>query len=129
MEIPDSMDKCVYFTRRNSEAEGKLIAWAEKKECPECHKGLMGKPIEKGKKKIRATEYVCPECGYSEGKPEHEDTLTVNVQYTCPHCQHSGEATTPYKRKSFLGVKAYVFVCDGCGAKIGIAQKMKKPKK
>ena len=29
----------------------------------------MGKPVVKGKVKIRALEYVCPECGYTEDGP------------------------------------------------------------
>ena len=60
---------------------------------------------------------------------EHEESLTMNIVYRCPDCGHEGEATTEYKRKSWQGVKAYVFVCDKCDAKIGITIKMKEPKK
>ncbi len=129
LKEPESMEEVVYFTRRSLEPKGKLKAWAFKKECPECHKALMGKPVEKGKVKIRATEYVCPNCGYSEPKAEHEATLEVSVKYTCPHCEHEGETTIPFKRKTWQGVKAFVFTCDGCGEKIGITKKMKEPKK
>lgn len=125
---PESMEQLVYFTNR-SIGNGKIKAWVYKKECPKCHKAKMGKPVEKGKVKIRASEYVCPECGFTEEKKIHEDTLTVEVKYTCPHCGNTGEATTPYIRKTFECVKAYVFECGKCGKKIGITKKMKKPKK
>ena len=89
----------------------------------------MGKPVEKGKVKIRATEYVCGECGYTEQKADHEAKLTLSVAYTCPKCDNKGEIEVPYKRKSFDGVPAFVFQCAKCGEKIGITKKMKKPKK
>ena len=84
---------------------------------------------EKGKIKIRADEYKCPECGYTETKEQHEPRLKVEVIYTCPHCGNQGEATTEYKRKSFEGVPAFVFQCGKCGNKIGLTKKMKKTKK
>ncbi len=125
---PESMDDLIYFTNRKKD---NLIikAWVYKKECPQCHKAKMGKPVEKGKVKIRAPEYICPGCGFKEEKKEHEDTLTVEIIYTCPHCSNQGEATTPYIRKSFEGVKSYVFECGKCGKKIGITKKMKATKK
>jgi len=126
---PESMEECIYFTNRTLEGDGKIMAWVYKVDCPECGKAKMGKPVEKGKVKIRAKEYVCPECSHSEEKVEHEDKLTVEVKYTCPHCSKSGEATTPYKRKSYMGVQSYVFDCNDCGQKIAITKKMKKPKK
>jgi len=130
MEMPNSMDECCYFTNRTIEGgKGKVIAWVLKEDCPECGKAKMGKPVEKGKVKIRAKEYVCPECNYTVSKEEYEPTLTVNIQYTCPHCGKSGETTTEYKRKSFQGVPSYVFTCNDCGKKIGITKKMKVPKK
>lgn len=126
---PDSMDELVYFTRRTLEPKGKLRAWTFKIDCPKCHKALMGKPTEKGKVKIRSTEYVCPACGYTEEKAEHEPKLTVCVDYECPACGNKAQATTPYKRKTWQGVPAYVFECGKCGEKIGITKKMKAPKK
>lgn len=123
------MNEVLYFTRRTLEPKGRVKAWAFKKECPECHSALMGKPVEKGKVKIRATEYVCPKCGYTEEKVAHENTLELSVDYVCPYCEHDGEVTIPFKRKTFQGVKSFVFVCDGCGEKIGITKKMKDPKK
>ncbi len=91
----------------------------------------MGKPVnpKTGKVKSRADIYVCPECGHEVNSKEFDETLKVEIQYTCPFCGKSGEATTEYKRKSYKGVKAYVFVCEHCGEKIGITKKMKVPKK
>jgi len=128
LEFPESMDECIYFTRRKTEEDGTIVAWSKKITCPDCGEAKMGKPVEKGKIKIRAKTYVCPGCGHEEEKHEHEDKLVVEVQYTCPHCSHSGETKIPYKRKKWKGVDAQVFVCDGCGEKIGITKKMKKPK-
>lgn len=127
---PESMDECVYFTNRTLEdGKGKARAWVYKTDCPKCKKAKMGKPVEKGKIKIRAKEYQCPECSYTESKEEHEPKLTVELSYTCPYCSKSGEATTEYKRKSFDGVPAYIFECGSCHKKIGITKKMKKTKK
>ena len=89
----------------------------------------MGKPVEKGKVKMRATIYVCNECGFSVPKEEIEPTLDVNVDYKCPHCGSEGQTTCKYKRKSFEGVPSYVFECGKCGKKIGITKKMKAVKK
>ena len=87
----------------------------------------MGKPRDPktGAAKIRAKEYVCPECNHTVEKIEYEDTLTANIAYTCPHCKNQGETTTPFKRKSFEGVKAIVFLCEKCKQKIPITKKMK----
>ncbi|MFO8016093.1 MAG: hypothetical protein R6U32_03240 [Candidatus Woesearchaeota archaeon] len=129
LEQPKSMDECVYFTRRTLENGGKIMAWAYRIDCPKCGKAKMGKPVEKGKVKRRAKEYICPECGHTEEKEEHEPKLTLEVIYTCPHCGHEGEAKTEYKRKTFEGVPAYVFKCEKCGNKIGVTKKMKEGKK
>jgi predicted RNA-binding Zn-ribbon protein involved in translation (DUF1610 family) len=129
LRMPESMDECLYFTNRTLGEKGKVIAWAYKIECPKCKKAKMGKPVEKGKIKIRATEYKCPACGYTEQKEEHEERLTVQAQYTCPECGHEGEAEMPYKRKSWQGVKAFVFQCESCNAKLGISKKLAQPKK
>jgi len=128
LRFPDSMDECVYFTRRKID-NGNAVAWVFREMCPKCKKALMGKPVEKGKVKIRATEYVCPECGYTVPKGEYEDSLTVNIEYTCPHCMHEGKTQASYKRKKFKGVDSIVFVCDKCGEKIPITKKMKALKK
>lgn len=129
-ELPKSMNDCLYFTRRSLENGGSIIAWVERRDCTACNKAKMGKPVGKdGKIKIRATEYVCPACGYTEEKKVHEEAATVKVLYTCPHCSHKGEATTPYKRKKFGGVDAYVFACGKCNEKIGVTKKMAEKKK
>jgi predicted RNA-binding Zn-ribbon protein involved in translation (DUF1610 family) len=125
---PESMDECVYFTRR-AIGNGHAMAWVFKEECPQCHNAKIGKPVEKGKVKIRATEYVCPSCGYKEEKEEHEEKLTMNIAYTCPHCAHQGETQVPFIRKTFQGVKAVVFECENCHEKIPVTKKMADPKK
>ena len=125
---PESTDGLVYFTNRTI-GDGKVTAWVYKIDCPKCGKAKMGKPVEKGKVKIRANEYVCPECGHTEEKVEHEEKLILEVKYTCPYCGFSGETTTEFKRKSFNGVPSYIFTCGKCNKKIGIAKKMKSPKK
>jgi uncharacterized Zn finger protein len=131
VKMPESMDECFYFTNRILENDGSIIAWVHKPNCPKCKKGIMGKPVDPktGKVKTRADTYVCKECGYEVEKAELDPTLTVEIQYKCPFCGNSGETTTEYKRKSYKGVKAYVFTCEKCGEKIGITKKMKKPKK
>lgn len=129
LRMPESTNECIYFTRRAFD-NGRIIAWVYRKECPECGKAKVGKPLDpKTKKpKIRADTYECPECGFSKPKQEYEESLTIEIIYTCPYCGHSGEATTEYKRKSWERVKAYVFICEGCEKKIGITKKMKEKK-
>lgn len=131
LKEPNSTNECVYFTRRTigDRNQGKLMAWVCRMDCPKCKKAKMGKPVEGGKVKIRAVEYKCPSCGFTESKEEHEPKLTVEVKYTCPYCGNVGEATTPYMRKTFEGVPSYVFECGKCGKKIGISKKMKAGKK
>lgn len=130
LKQPESMDECVYFTRRAVDS-GKVMCWVFRETCPKCKKGLMTKPYDEkaGKFKVRAKEYLCGECGHSVPKQEYEDTLTANIQYTCPHCGKQGETQVPYKRKTYQGVKAIVFECNDCGKKIPITKKMKAAKK
>ena len=61
---PGSMDELIYFTNR-SVGDGNVMCWVYKGPCPQCGEGMMGKPKDEktGKPKIRAKEYVCPECG------------------------------------------------------------------
>ncbi|MCK5282542.1 MAG: hypothetical protein KAK00_03985 [Nanoarchaeota archaeon] len=131
MELPNSMDECLYFTRRSLDNDGKAVAWVLKPDCPKCGKDKIGKPVnpKTGNAKIRAKEYVCPACGYTVPKDEFEPTITMNIQYKCPHCGNEGDATTPYTRKKFHGVDAYVFQCGKCNEKIPITKKMKAIKK
>ncbi len=128
---PESMDECVYFTRRVLEdGKGKVMAWVLRNDCPKCGKEKMGKPRgDDGGVKIRAKEYVCQSCNYTVSKEEYEPTLDCDVKYTCPHCGKSGEASVPFRRVSFQGVKAVVFSCASCGQKIGITKKMAAGKK
>ena len=131
---PKSTEECVYFTRR-AEGDGKVIAWTLKEKCPKCKEGLMGKPKEKGKVKIRSQEYVCPECNYKIDKDEYEPTLTVSIRYTCQHCKHEGETQIPFKRKKIqrlnekTGKKKAIdtlrFYCDSCKKPIDVTKKMK----
>ena len=130
LKIPESPEKCLYFTRRTLNNEGSIISWVYKRDCPKCGKAKMGKPVEKGKVKIRAKEYICPECGHTEEKKAHEDSCQIEIIYKCPKCGNEGETTTEYKRKSFTlenGKKApaIIFECEKCKEKIGITKKMK----
>lgn len=129
LKEPESMDECVYFTRR-ADGGGKVMAWVFREPCSKCRKGRMGKPVDAktGNVKIRAKEYACSECGYSIEKGAYEDTLTCNIRYTCP-CGHAGETQAPFKRKVWQGVKAIVYTCSGCGRTWGITKKIKAPKK
>ncbi|AJF60879.1 TPA: hypothetical protein HA239_03445 [Candidatus Woesearchaeota archaeon] len=124
LKIPDSMDELVYWTSRKIDS-GYVKAWVERENCPKCEKGLMGKPVVKGKVKIRASEYVCPECSHTVPKQEYEDTLTASILYTCPHCGNKGEARVPFKRKKYQGADAIVFSCGKCSEKIPITKKLK----
>jgi predicted RNA-binding Zn-ribbon protein involved in translation (DUF1610 family) len=132
---PKSMGECVYFTNRavGENFTGFARCWVFKEKCPKCKKGMMGKPVENGKIRVRATEYVCPSCGYSEEKTSYEEKLTANIDYTCPKCQFKGQTQMPFKRKSVAGVKTLRFNCEKCGEMIDITKKMKaikkKPKK
>ena len=129
------MEECIYYTFRGI-GEGEAKAWVFKGKCPKCSKGLMGKPKdEKGKVKIRAKEYVCPECGYTAEKEAYENSLTVNIKYTCPHCKFEGETQIPFHRKKVQifneetkkkkAVEALRFQCGKCGKDIDVTKKMK----
>ena len=126
---PESMEELVYFTRRDV-GEGEATVWVFRGECPKCGKGLMGKPRgDGGKVKVRAKEYVCPECGYTVEKREYEESLMANVDYTCPECKHQAETQVPFKRKSVQGVQTLRIRCEKCGANIDVTKKMKEPKR
>lgn len=128
--IPDSMDDLVYFTRRSLGEGGRITVWVYRQECQKCRKGVMGKPKDKktGGIKIRAAEYVCPECGYTAEKQEYEDTLNAEAIYTCPKCGYEGEATIPFKRKKIKGVEALKFQCERCHEAMIVTKKMKELK-
>jgi predicted RNA-binding Zn-ribbon protein involved in translation (DUF1610 family) len=124
---PTSTNDLLYFSNR-SDGKQTIKAWTYKKICPQCKKARMGKPVSKGKVKIRATEYVCPSCNYTEQKIPHEESLQLEAQYTCGACGKSGEGTTQYKRKTVMGVKAYLLICQHCGEKILVTKKLKEIK-
>lgn len=137
LEMPESTQECLYFTRRSLGNEGQAIAWVKKVDCPECGKAKMGKPINEktGRAKIRAKEYVCPECGHTEEKDAHEESCQLEVIYTCPKCSHEGEASIPFKRKKIkmdvpgkdkpVKADAFVFNCGKCSEQIAITKKLK----
>ncbi len=133
--MPDSMDECYYFTRRKlvmaTGEEGNAVAWVKRVECPQCKKGMLGKPkdAKTGKTKIRSKEYECSACGYIISKEELEPTLICEIQYTCPMCKKTGETEVPYIRKTFMGAPSIIFFCQHCNAKLGITKKMKDFKK
>lgn len=130
MEIPESMDELVYFSRRKiAETKGSVIAWVNKLTCPKCKKALMGKPHDPKTNKImvRAKEYQCPSCKYTEEKKEHEEKLNAMIMYECPFCSNKGETTVPFARKSWYGKKAIVFQCAKCKEKLGLTKKMAIP--
>lgn len=127
LKMPESMDDCLYFTRRELDDESYVFAWVYKKKCPKCKKADMGKPVDpKTKKvKIRAIVYECPECGYSEPKKEHEESLDLEAKYLCPVCRKEGESTAKYKRKKYKGVDSFIVECAHCGEKIPLTKKLK----
>ncbi|MGV8141274.1 MAG: hypothetical protein ACP5NW_02415 [Candidatus Woesearchaeota archaeon] len=128
---PKSMEECVYFTNRmiGEKFNGQARCWVFRQQCPKCKKAFMGKPVVDGKAKIRALEYVCPNCKYTVDKQTYEDTLTANVDYTCPACQFHGGIALPFKRKRVEGVLTLRFPCEKCGGPIDVTKKMKEIKK
>jgi len=127
---PESVEELVYFTRRKLGDKGQAMAWVSKQNCTKCDKALMGKPKDKktGKVKMRAKEYICPECNNTVEKKEYEESLTAEIKYTCPKCEKDQEKEMPYKREKVKGVDALVFNCANCDEKILITKKMKKRK-
>ena len=123
LRIPESMEECLYFTNR-----GDILAWVYRKVCPKCKKAKMGKPVDKGSIKIKAKEYVCPACKYTEQKEEHEASLQLEAHYTCPECKKEGESTGEYSRKRYKGVPSYIIICEHCQEKIPLTKKLKKLK-
>lgn len=124
---PTSAEECIYFTNRYLGDKGQVMCWVPRKACEKCGKAQMGKPRDsKGNVKIRAKEYVCPECHYTIDKQSYEDTLTANIKYTCHKCEHSSELQLPFKRKKVEGISAIVFQCQKCKTSIPITKKMKE---
>ncbi len=130
--LPEDMDGLVYFSRREfAPGKGTAVAWVRRVPCEKCGEGLMAKPRDekKGTFRVRAREYECPSCGATEPKGEHEQRLLCEIVYTCPFCNHDGEADVPFVRKSWYGKKAVVFSCSVCGEKLGITKKLGSPEK
>ena len=136
IQEPQSMDDLIYFTKR-AIGEGSARAWVYKEKCPQCKKGVMGKPVDAktGRAKIRAKEYVCPECAYTADKDAYEDTLTAQVAYVCPHCKAAGDAEVSFKRRKVsrfdeekqkkVVVEVLRVQCHKCGGNIDVTKKMK----
>ena len=132
LRFPESMDECVYFTRRSigTDHSGSAVTWVYKEKCPVCKKELMGKPRkEDGGIAIRAKEYVCPSCNHTVEKKAYEETLTASIQYVCPACKNEGEVSTLFKRKNINGALTLRAQCEKCKGNIDITKKMKEPKK
>ena len=131
LKEPESMDELVYYTNRDLDNGGEAVCWVRRGKCPKCGKGMMGKPRDPktGKAKIRASEYVCPECGNTVEKGEYEDTLTAEAKYTCPHCKKQGQSTASFKRKKIDGVDTLRIKCEHCGGNIDITKKMAEKKR
>lgn len=127
---PQSMTECLYFTNRYIGEKGEITAWVYRKPCPQCKKVKMGKPQgDEGSIKTRAKEYVCPSCGYTEEKEQHEESLMLEAKYTCPACGKEGEGSGQYKRKNYQGVPSYLVECQHCGEKIPVTKKLKEIKR
>lgn len=125
-ESDSDLDRVLYYTQRKI-GNGHATAWVYRQKCPKCKKGLMGKPRDSsGKVKIRAKEYVCPDCGNSVEKKEYEESLMANIEYVCPKCGNKGEIQIPFKRKKVQGMDALKFNCEKCGETILITKKMKE---
>ena len=127
-ESDADIEKLIYYTQRKIGDYGHAVTWVYRQKCPKCGKGLMGKPRDEktGKPKIRAKEYVCPDCGHSVEKKEYEESLTANIEYICPKCKNQGKIQIPYKRKKVQGMDALKFSCEKCGETILITKKMKE---
>lgn len=127
MELPESMDDCLYFTNRTLENNGWVKAWVRRPPAPS-GKGLLGKPKDSktGRPKLRSTFYVDDE-GNEYDMQEINKQLFVEILYKSPYTGEEGEAKVPYKRKTWQGVPAFVFE-DSAGNKIGITKKLKSPK-
>ncbi|MDD9953120.1 MAG: hypothetical protein OXR66_02185 [Candidatus Woesearchaeota archaeon] len=123
---PESMDECLYFTRRKLENDGWARAWVYRPLSPDGNP--LGKPKDPktGKVKIRSKVYVDHETGYEVSADELD--LNVEIKYKSPFTGEEGETTVPFKWKTYQGVKSIVFL-DSDGNKIALTKKMSAPKK
>lgn len=129
-EFPESMDDLLYFTNRKLPDGTRIIAWVERQTCAECGEADMGKPINEktGKPKIRSSKYVCPECGHEEPKKQHEENCDIQIQYTNPEGTEKKTTTTKYKRRTWHGMKAFVFHNEFTDERFGITKRLKTRK-
>src|SRR3989344_8480094 len=100
VQLPSSVDECIYFTRRSLGKLGKVVAWVPRQLC-KCGQGLMEKPRDPKthRFKLRASEYLCSVCKFSAPVDSFEDSLTMSAQYICPSCGKSGDVSVPFRRK------------------------------
>ena len=134
MREPESVEECVYFSNRVLGNNGFIKAWVFKNNCPKCQKGLMGKPIEKGKIKVRSKEDTCPVCNYTIPEEEYESSLVICIKYKCD-CGNLGELELPFQRKKVKRfneetqktqrVEAIKFNCQKCNKEHLITKKLK----
>lgn len=136
---PTNVSECLYFTRRAICSSEKLVcsgsvkAWVFKEPCVKCKGKMQAVKPESALAKPR--EYSCESCGYKIDVKEYEESLLVNIQYTCPKCNASGELQIPYVRKKIKifneeeqkekTADAIQFNCQKCNEKINITKKMK----
>ena len=128
---PQSMNEVLYYTNRSlgENADGSIICWVRKQLCPKCKKELMGKPRDsKGKVKMRSPLYECPSCHFTAEKKPYEESLTAQVNYTCPSCKKKGSSETQFKRKNIEGIPTLRFLCEHCKANLDVTKKMKAKK-
>ena len=111
LRMPESMDECIYFTRRKFDTNnGKIIAWVYKKNCPECGE-KMGKPLDEktGRPKIRADTYECPACNEPVCKSctavckECEETFCkdcLTEEGLCQNCEENRKENSDEEQES-----------------------------
>ncbi|MDO8628189.1 MAG: hypothetical protein Q7R56_00350 [Nanoarchaeota archaeon] len=137
LQLPSSVDECVYFTRRSLGSKGKVVAWVLRETCKSCNKGVMEKPRDPktNRFKLRAKDYTCTACKIVVPLDAYEDSLTLCSLYTCPSCSKEGESSVPYRRKKVKvfdeeagkekTADAVQFLCQHCSGKINVTKKMK----
>ncbi|MCX6708190.1 MAG: hypothetical protein NTW67_00875 [Candidatus Woesearchaeota archaeon] len=69
LKQPESVDECVYFTRRTID-KGHVMCWAFKEKCPKCGKALVFE-CAKCKQKIAVTKKL-KEIGKKDEVPEED---------------------------------------------------------
>jgi transcription elongation factor Elf1 len=123
---PEDMSNLVYFTNRKL-GDGKIMAWAERPDCPECQEAQLSKPEKKTGPgpNTRAKKYTCNNCDFEMHEDDLREVCTLKATYTCPHCGEEGESTGEYERTKYQGTKAYVLECEHCDGRLPLTKKMK----